>query len=693
MKNKNYKRILGFLCAMLSAALVVAGCSSQTPSGSSVNSFQNTTQGSGADPLVPSPIAKNLVVQNPYLAKGDSLIHNDSYSSDVTNTVMPIGIDYTLGTSLEATNEQAPSAAFYDSRSCAFTPFLGGIAITDMTGDVVTRSGSFVPSRDDNDSYSIQVSYSFIDADGNVVVPTSHGHIMILKTRDDSGKVLTTFEKILDVDVSSEARKVFGNDIDTNLLSIIYDYQGNLWFVTGGFRIYPDRNPAGFMGYLSREYIDKAVSGEEISLEDNLFFSKLKDGEGAENGISSNEDGAVILTNTTCYMLGADNGVHIKWQYDYESAGVKSAGEGSDITGEGLAWGSGTTPTLTNDLVLFTDNTDTVNLIALSSKTGDEVAKPPVLDGLPEGTNVSVENSILVYSGSEDRVSVVVCNRLGAGNSGLSDPDAYSLIQTYDNIYDKNWTDKGNAYIAPGIERVDIIKNGDKYKAEKVWLRDDISNTSMIKLSTATGYLYGYWQNLDTGMWCCEILDFETGKTVKEIPVSAISQYNNMAVGVIADPKGNTFYCPTNNMCEVRLQDVFAYIPSSPATNINPDCMERYYLDESEFSQQSNTELKPSSYLMKVTIQEPMPEAIDVAFKVNGLDKMPSDYTLFTEDKDGKLVEVNADEWCLTDDKGNKIGAYKSLSPETVYNILITVKNTDDTAENGLQASAILASK
>ena len=38
--------------------------------------------------------------------------------------------------------------------------------------------------------------------------------------------------------------------IDQNLLSIIYDYDGNLWFVTGGFRIYPARNPAGFIGYL-----------------------------------------------------------------------------------------------------------------------------------------------------------------------------------------------------------------------------------------------------------------------------------------------------------------------------------------------------------------------------------------------------------------------------------------------------------
>ena len=46
---------------------------------------------------------------------------------------------------------------------------------------------------------------------------------------------------------------------------------------------------------------------------------------------------------------------------------------------------------------MFTDNQDPVNLIAVDMKTGEQVASMPVIDELPEGTQVSVENSATVY--------------------------------------------------------------------------------------------------------------------------------------------------------------------------------------------------------------------------------------------------------------------------------------------------------
>ena len=45
---------------------------------------------------------------------------------------------------------------------------------------------------------------------------------------------------------------------------------------------------------------------------------------------------------------------------------------------------------------MFTDNQETVNLLALDMKTG-EGCKSPVIDELPEGSQVSVENSAIVY--------------------------------------------------------------------------------------------------------------------------------------------------------------------------------------------------------------------------------------------------------------------------------------------------------
>ena len=53
--------------------------------------------------------------------------------------------------------------------------------------------------------------------------------------------------------------------------------------------------------------------------------------------------------------------------------------------------GGGCSPTLTPNLVLFTDNQDPVNLLALDMKTGEVVASTPVLDDLPEGYQVAVD--------------------------------------------------------------------------------------------------------------------------------------------------------------------------------------------------------------------------------------------------------------------------------------------------------------
>ena len=70
----------------------------------------------------------------------------------------------------------------------------------------------------------------------------------------------------------------------------------------------------------------------------------------------------------------------------------------------------------------------------------------PVLDDLPEGYQVAVENSAIVYDDSEGTVSTIVCNWFGAGNAGLADPNSDSSIQSYANIYDTELADKGQLH-------------------------------------------------------------------------------------------------------------------------------------------------------------------------------------------------------------------------------------------------------
>ncbi|WP_052446740.1 hypothetical protein [Candidatus Soleaferrea massiliensis] len=103
-----------------------------------------------------------------------------------------------------------------------------------------------------------------------------------------------------------------------------------------------------------------------------------------------------------------------------------------------------------------------------------------------------MENSILVYSGDAQRTSILICNWFGAGSPELSKPGADSSIQKFFNIYSEDWINLGNRMLMPGAERVDIVKTEDGYIAQTVWECKDLRDTSMIKLPTPTGYLYGY---------------------------------------------------------------------------------------------------------------------------------------------------------------------------------------------------------
>ena len=94
---------------------------------------------------------------------------------------------------------------------------------------------------------------------------------------------------------------------------MVFDYDGNLWFATGGFRIYPEREQQGVLGYIARPAIDAILNGEQADLSDAVFVYELTPGEGAENGIAASKDGAVILTNQNCYLLRANNGVDAVW--------------------------------------------------------------------------------------------------------------------------------------------------------------------------------------------------------------------------------------------------------------------------------------------------------------------------------------------------------------------------------------------
>ena len=625
-------------------------------------------------------LTAKAVDENPYMSNGDTNIHHDCYNTDTTDAVLPIGIYPEINVSFEKTNANASPAIFFDSYGHAIVPLLGGLAIRDLNAAQTQTIGYFSPTQHDGGGYVIQSSYSFVDESNRIVCPTSNNHVLMLKTTDDEGNVLPEFEKVLDIDIKAAAEAILGKTLDQNLLSVVFDYDGNLWFATGGFRIYPDRGQQGAIGYISRSAIDAILNNEEVDLSTAIFVHELTPGEGAENGIASSKDGAVILTNQNCYLLQANDGVNVVWQTPYASVGAKESKEGDATTGGGLAWGGGCSPSMTSNLVLFTDNLDPVNLIALDMKTGETVASLPVLDELPEGTQVSVENSAIVYDNSNGTVSTIVCNWFGAGSANLGNADSDSSIQSYANIYDVNWLQQGNKMIAPGVERIDTIKTENGYEMQSIWCRNDLSDTSMLKLSTATGYIYGYVQDLETGMWQYIILDFETGETVLSMDVSNKAGYNNMAIGMYAGNSGNALYCPTGYLELLRLQDRFVYLPEMPYREVDLDLANRNVLTQEQFEADGG-QGSVAGWLNTVTVENVHPSTT-VALRMNGICGAANAFKLYAYDANHALTEIPTELWHIQTESGE---TPDTLSADTLYEVHVIVEDNGAFDLNGVE--------
>ena len=677
--------------ALILAMIAFIAATTSEPSINMVRAEETQTEeNAGQTSELPiKTLTPKVMDENPYMAASDSNIHHDCYNTDSTDEVLPVDIYSEINVSYEKANPNASPAVFFDSYGHSVVPLLGGLAIRDINADEAQTLGYFSPKQHDNGSYLIQSSYSFVDESNRIVCPTNDNRVLMLKATDEEGNVLPEFEKVLDIDIKAAAEAALGKTLDQNLLSVVFDYEGNLWFATGGFRIYPDRKQQGTFGYVSRAAIDKILNGEDVDLSDAVFVYELEPGEGAENGIAASKEGAVILTNLKCYLLQADNGVKKVWETSYKSVGAKESKEGDETTGGGLAWGGGCSPSLTKDLVMFTDNQDPVNLIAVDMKTGEQVASMPVIDELPEGTQVSVENSAIVYDDGEGTVSTIVCNWFGAGSAKLGEADNDSSIQSYENIYDVGWLKQGNKMIAPGIERVDTVKTEDGYEMKSIWCRSDLSDTSMMKLSTATGYIYGYVQDMETGMWQYIMLDFETGETAFTMDISDKPGYNNMAIGMYAGNSGNALYCPTGYLELLRLQDRFVYLPEMPYRKVNLDQAMRNVLSQEKFAADGG-QGDVEGWLNTITVENVHPNTT-VAIRMKGISGETGSLKLYAYGTDGTLKEVPTEKWHIQTEDGE---TPDTLTEDVLYEVHMTVEDGGDfdlsETEKEIKISAVL---
>ena len=192
----------------------------------------------------------------------------------------------------------------------------------------------------------------------------------------------------------------------------------------------------------------------------------------------------------------------------------------------------------------------------------------------------------------------------------------------------------------------------------------------MMKLSTATGYIYGYVQDLDSGMWQFIMIDFETGETAFSMDVSDKPGYNNMAIGMYAGSSGNALYCPTGYLELLRLQDRFVYLPEMPYRKVDLDKAMRNILTQEEFTEDGGKG-NVAGWLNTITVENVHPSTT-VAIRMKGLAGKTDDFKLFAYGKDGKLTEVPEDQWKIQTEDGK---TPEKLAEDTLYEVHVTVED------------------
>ena len=222
--------------------------------------------------------------------------------------------------------------------------------------------------------------------------------------------------------------------------------------------------------------------------------------------------------------------------------------------------------------------------------------------------------------------------------------------------------------IAPGVERIDTIKTDNGYEMKSIWCRSDLSDTSIMKPSTATGYIYGYVQDVASKMWQYIIIDFETGKTVFSMDVSNKYGYNNMAIGMYAGNSGNALYCPTGYLELLRLQDRFVYLPEMPYRKVNLDKAMRNVLKQEKFTSDGGTG-NVVGWLNTVTVENVHPNTT-VAIRMNQLTGNAADLKLYAYGRDGKLMELSKELWSIRSEDGQ---VATTLSADVLYEVHLTV--------------------
>jgi hypothetical protein len=448
------------------------------------------------------------IPRNPFMApNGASEIHDDGWQSDVSTWGGPLG----------RSPKQLSSDINHDCGSVTFDR--QGRVISVCVGasgpelymfdpnTLATLATFMLPPRQSVPSNLFQDftggGYFYLDNQDRVVVSTTTHHIFVIaETAGSPGFTLVHDYDLTGVVTSSE-----------NLTSALPDSNGLLWFVTKADGVVGTVNFQ--TGKIHTARLGNGADGE------------------IENSFAVDRSGGVYLATThKLYRFGAglDGEPKIVWQVTYPNSGIHKPGQ--------VDAGTGTTPTvMAGGYVNITDNADPMDIMVYRTAAHPYriVRRHGHKRRVPLPRQVC-RVRIFSKGAGDDENSIISAGRfmIAENNYGYTGPSSVQSATT-----------------TPGVVRVDLNPGGNG--CHRVWLNTTESvPTAVSKVALATGLVYTYTLDDNSGDWYWTALDFRTGKVVYRIYSGTGLGYNNNYAGISISPSGAEYLGTLGGIISLR---------------------------------------------------------------------------------------------------------------------------------------------
>jgi len=337
-------------------------------------------------------------------------------------------------------------------------------------------------------------AYFYLDERDRAVVGTSDGAIDVISVRETTRGPRFVVDQRIDL---RAALALPNGDID-KITAVMPDWSGNYWFV----------GREGTVGIAGRDGVVASIHllGEEI-----------------ENSFSIGPDGSYIVSDHALYRFtrGTGGAPVATWRATYDRGSRRKVGQ--------INRGSGTTPTLLGDrYVAIADNAEPRMNVVVYRRDAPEAPRPICTVPVFEPGASATENTLIGHGRS-----LIVENNAG---------------------YDIFMTMRRGRTSAPGLTRIDIRE--DESGCDLRWTSQVVSQTTVPKLSTATGLIYAYTKMpnapLDADAFYFTAIDFQTGRTVFRVRTGTGIRYDNHWAAVTLAPDGSAFVGVLNGFVRVR---------------------------------------------------------------------------------------------------------------------------------------------